>query len=246
MPNKKNKKQSRKRGYFIVIDGGDGSGKATQAALLVDYLKSRKIKVKYFDFPQYDKFYGKIVGRFLAGEFGKLDDVSPYLASLPYALDRFSMKQEIEKWLNAGYWVLSNRFTSSNMAHQSAKINDLRKRNEYLAWITELEYVRLGTPKPNMVIYLKVPPKIASKLTNLKAQRTYIKTKKDIAEKDIKHQTSASEMYSRLARQHKEWLIIECVDKKGALLPIATVHKNIVQSICSKIPKLCHPKSKAL
>jgi len=130
--------EKNRRGKFIVIDGGDGSGKTTQAELLMQYLKGKKIAVKGFDFPRYySSFHGKIAGRFLAGEFG--DNVSPYLASLAYALDRASTKEEMDLWLSHGGVIVSNRYATSNMAHQGARLSP-DKRQEFLEWIDELEY----------------------------------------------------------------------------------------------------------
>jgi len=94
------------------------------------------VPVKGFDFPRYySSFHGKIAGRFLAGEFG--DDVSPYLASLAYALDRASAKEEMDLWLAHGGVIISNRYATSNMAHQGARLPE-NKRAEFLDWIDEL------------------------------------------------------------------------------------------------------------
>src|SRR3989344_2308491 len=113
-----------KKGKIIVIEGGDGSGKATQSKLLIEYLEKNSIPHAYLDFPNYSSFYGKLVGKFLRGEFGDLDSVSPYLASLTFALDRLSSKDTIENHLKAGKIVVMNRYATSNMAHQGSKIAD--------------------------------------------------------------------------------------------------------------------------
>jgi dTMP kinase len=93
-------KQKRVKGKLIVIDGTDGSGKATQSQLLIEYLKAQGFKTKFIDFPRYyTSFHGGMVGRFLRGEFGRINEVNPYLASLTYALDRLTAKDELEDWL---------------------------------------------------------------------------------------------------------------------------------------------------
>ncbi len=233
----KQKKTQQKNGIFIVIDGGDGSGKATQARLLLKHLQKQKVRVKYYDFPQYDRFFGEIVGRFLAGKFGSLDDVSPYLAALPFALDRYSMSAEMRSWLSSGGWIVCNRFTSSSLAHQSARILNKKERLEFVDWIKKLENKMLGILEPDIVIYLQVPPKIARALTAKKGKRIYVKKKLDIAEDSLSHQTDSADMYAYLASSHRNWKIIKCVNSAGSILPIASIHDYVVQSLDSKIAK---------
>ncbi|MFO0703535.1 MAG: hypothetical protein U0525_02305 [Patescibacteria group bacterium] len=237
-------KSNSSKGKFIVIDGGDGSGKATQAKLLIDYLKKNKIRVKYFDFPQYEKYFGKLAGRFLAGEFGSLDEVSPYLASLTYALDRWSESNNISNWLNSGGWIVSNRYTSSSLAHQTAKFKTKSKQNEFYDWATKLEYKELGLPKEDVVIYLQVTPTVARKLTAKKSQRIYIKKKMDIAEKNLKHQIDSAKMYLKLSKMNNHWEVINCMAKDKSILPIASIHEMIVQSLARKVPGLCNLQKK--
>lgn len=217
-------------GKLIVIDGGDGSGKQTQSQLLVQYLKKKNLKVKYFDFPQYySSFHGKIVGRFLAGEFGKMDQVSPYLISLAYALDRASAREEMEDWLTKGGIIISNRYATSNMAHQGARISK-EKRKEFIDWVDELEYRVHKIPREDLVIYLYVPWKIGLKLTAKKGERGYVKGKKlDIAETDIKHRQESEKMYLWLCQSKKNWVKINCVNKKGEMRTREEIHQEILE-----------------
>lgn len=225
----------RRRGRLIVIEGADGTGKATQAELLVTYLRKVGVRVKYYDFPQYyHNFFGDMVGRFLRGEYGAFDHVSPYLASLPYALDRASVAGEMSDWLDRGGWVVCNRFVSSHLAHQSAKIDSPAKRRAYIEWDQHLEYEILGTPREDLVICLDVPHATAVKLTLSKKRRTYLKNKRrDISEVDLTHQRKASDMYVYLSRRLSHWRRIRCTDRQGRLLPIASIHNLVVQSISS-------------
>jgi len=225
--------KSNKIGKLIIIEGADGSGKATQAELLVDYLRNQKIRVRYYDFPQYDKnFFGDMVARFLRGEFGTHKQISPYLVSLPYALDRATVAYEMKQWLAKGGWIICNRYVSSHLAHQTAKIADAKERNQFIKWIQRLEYEELGVPHEDLVIYLQVPLAIASKLTLTKSSRKHLgNIKKDIAEQDRRHQKDAGSMYTILAKRFKHWILIKCIDKKGELLPIASIHNKVVQSL---------------
>ncbi len=220
-----------KKGKLIVIDGGDGSGKATQAKLLIEYLKKKKFKVKYMDFPQYySSFHGKTVAMFLRGEFGELNNVSPYLASLAYASDRASVKEEMEEFLESGGIIIANRYATSNMAHQAAKIKDDAKRKEFLNWVYDLEYKIHKIPKEDAVVYLYVPWKVGYELTKGKDDRKYLKgNKQDIQESDTNHRQDAEHMYLHLA-QEKNWIKIDCV-KNDVLLPIETIHSQILSHL---------------
>jgi dTMP kinase len=224
----------KRKGKLIVIDGGDGSGKTVQSQLLVNYLKKQNIPVKYYDFPRYySSFHGRLVGRFLAGEFGQLDQISPYLSSLAYALDRASVKEEMDEWLAKGGVIVCNRYVTSNMAHQAARLSE-EKRQEFLNWIDELEYRQHKMPRPDLVIYLYVPWQIGLKLTEKKAKkRGYVK-EADIAEKDIHHRQEAEKMYLYLAKNKKNWVKIDCVIERK-ILPIEEIHKKIVEVINTKL-----------
>ena len=219
------------RGKLIVIEGVDGSGKATQAELLVEYLRKKKIKIKYFDFPQYKKsFFGDMVARFLRGEYGSFLQSSPYLVSLPYALDRASVAEEMKKWLTKGGWIVCNRYVSSHLAHQTAKMSTAKERSAFIIWDQHLEYDVLGIPKEDVVLCLSVPPTIASKLNLKKGLRTYLKKmRRDIAERDVQHQKKASDMYVYLSKRLRHWRLIRCTDRKGVLLPVTVIHTRIIQ-----------------
>lgn len=232
---KKVKKQ--RRGKLIVVEGADGTGKATQAELLVEYLRKNKIRVRYYDFPQYHKtFFGDMVARFLRGEYGKFKDISPYLVTLPYALDRAVVAEEINAWLERGGWIVCNRYVSSHLAHQTAKISTSKERSAFLQWAMHLEYVELGVVREDTVILLQVPHRVASKLILKKSSRAYLKNKKrDEAEKDTTHQKTAGEMYTALARKFTHWKSVQCMDRGGKLLPIATIHEKVVQSVADLI-----------
>lgn len=230
-----------KRGTFIVIDGGDGSGKATQAALLLERFKKNKTPATFFDFPRYDKFFGQNVAAFLRGEFGKLKSVSPYLASLPYALDRMSAAKAILRSLTSGISVIANRYVSSNLAHQSAKLRKTKDKNKFIRWIKTLEYKELRVPKEDIVIYLHVPAHISSELVLKKDSRAHLKGKlKDIHEADDLYQRKVIDMYLSLAEKN-DWIVVPCVER-GALLSIESIHELIVEALKKRnfLPKNFH------
>lgn len=223
-----------KNGKLIVIEGGDGSGKTTQAKLLIKYLKKYDNRVKYMDFPQYKSFYGKTVAKFLRGEFGAIDQVSPYLASLAYALDRAAVKNEMEEFLEKGGYIIANRYATSNMAHQGAKFKDSISQSDFLNWVYELEYKIHRIPKENIVIYLYVPWQIAVTLTRQKGERQYLLGKtKDIHEKDDSHRIAAEKMYIKLARKYKHWVTIDCIEN-SKILSTAIISEKIINTLKQK------------
>jgi len=220
---------AKRKGKLVVIDGTDGSGKGTQTELLLKYLDSMKIKNKYIDFPRYyTSFHGQMVGRYLAGEFGSLESSSPYLTSLFYAMDRLTARDEIVDWLEEGNTVVANRYTTSSMAFQTARI-EKDKREEFLKWLYDMEYKEHKLPKEDLVLFLYVPVEISQKLIEQKTGRDYVSgKKKDINEANVAYQKEVLSLYLELAKKNTHWEVIKCVDSKGKLLTIEKVHEKVV------------------
>src|SRR5579863_6138881 len=141
------------RGKLIALEGIDGSGKRTQLDLLARELDARGLATFRISFPRYESFYGKLVGRYLNGEFGPLEAVDPHLSALLYAGDRLEAKPEIEAALLSGKYVLADRYIASNLAHQSARVS-LDHREEFVKWLKRLEYALYSLPAEDLVIYL--------------------------------------------------------------------------------------------
>jgi dTMP kinase len=211
-----------KKGKLIVFEGIDGSGKATQLNLLKEYLDSQEIPNETLDFPRYrDSFHGRTISKYLKGEFGEVNSVSPYLISLAYALDRASAKKEMNGWLGEGKIILANRYVTSNMAHQAAKLPE-RKRAEFLSWLQELEYRVNKIPKENLVIYLHVPVAAVQSLLIKRGNR-------DAHEKKYEFLTASEVMYKRLSQRFPHWVKINCIHESGILLTREVVHKKILK-----------------
>ncbi len=225
------------KGKLIVIEGSDGSGKATQLNLLKEYLVHEGKSVKTTDFPRYyDSFFGGMVARFLRGEFGKLKDVNPYLVSVLYAQDREQAKEDMEKWLTEGDIILSNRYAPSSLAHQSARLSP-RQRTQYIEWELELEYSVNKIPKEDIVLYLHVPYKVSRKLIANKERknREYTKGKhKDMVERNVEYLRKSEESYLRLVKMFPHWVRISCVDRKGNLKSREDIHEEIKKVLKKK------------
>ncbi len=215
-------------GKLIVIDGTDGCGKATQAKKLFERLNARGFGVEAFEFPQYyNNHFGNIVGCFLRGDFGDPTQTNPYLASILYAADRFEASPKIKTWLAQGKIVILDRYVSANQIHQGGKIPDAAKRETFLKWLDKIEHGVFGIPRPDLIIYLDVPPNTAQTLIEKKSARDYTcGNQKDKAEASVKHQESSREQSLRLVSQMNNWRRIIC-EEDGELLPIDVIHEKI-------------------
>ncbi|MBI2594591.1 dTMP kinase, partial [Candidatus Curtissbacteria bacterium] len=192
---------SRTQGKFIVFEGADGTGKTTQAKFLYHYLKKRKVPAEFISFPRYaDNLWGKLVRRYLDGEFGNISSVNPYLASVLYAGDRLLASEKIRKWLAQGKTVVCDRYMASNIAHQAAKIKDQKLKIKYIKWLEDFEFGQNKIPKPDLVILLTIPTEVAQKFMRLR--------KLDIHEKDIRYQMLVAKAFEEYARTQKSWAIV--------------------------------------
>lgn len=213
------------RGKFLVFEGYGGTGKTTQAELLVKYLSEKGGKVKYLHFPRYSSsFHGRMIKRCLDGKFGNLKELNPYLVALTYALDRLTAKTETEDWLKAGYFVVADRYTPSNMAYQSAHLTK-NDREAFWDWLVEMEYKVHKIPKEDVVVFPYIPLKVALVLKKARGKE------KDINEEDMKFMTKVVGAYLALAKKFKHWIKIECVDKSGKLLSREEIHKRVVEAL---------------
>lgn len=220
----------KKLGTLLVIEGSDGAGKATQLSLLIEYCKRNNIPHQSFDFPQYyNTFFGEFAGRFLKGEFGDINDIPPYVISIPYAADRWQAKEEIQQALKAGKLVIVNRYATSNAAYQGAKL-PLQERQKFIDWSFDMEYNQFGIPKEDLVLYLHVPFTVSQKLIEQKAQREYLGTdKKDIHESNLEFLKEVETVYTQLSKT-KHWVTIECC-VNNTILPKEAIHNQIISTV---------------
>ncbi|MDO8741659.1 MAG: thymidylate kinase [Candidatus Roizmanbacteria bacterium] len=220
----------KRAGKLIVIEGTDGSGKGTQLQLLLSYLNKKQISYASFDFPQYGKtFFGDFAGRFLNGEFGHFSRINPYLASFPYAADRWQVKDKLWKAINNKKLVICNRYTPS-VVYQAVKVKPTQ-RKIFLKWAETLEYKVFGIPKPDLVLFLYVPLVFAQILIAKKNKRHYLNGKsKDQYEESVNYLQKVENMYLTMVRNNLSWIKINCVENEKILSP-ETIHQKILDKL---------------
>lgn len=195
------------KGKLIVLEGIDGSGKATQTLLLSQKLEQDGYDVKFINFPQYgQKSAGMIENYLREQKYGSNGNVTPYQAALFYAIDRFDAKKQLLEWLAAGKVVLCDRYVGSNLAHQGCKIESGEERKKFFAWIEHLEYEIMGIPKPDLNIILKIEPEKGQFLAKRDSKH------KDLHEDDLNHLRAASQIYAELAEERGDFVAVDCMD----------------------------------
>ncbi|TAH36746.1 dTMP kinase [Candidatus Saccharibacteria bacterium] len=215
------------RGLFLCIEGGDGSGKTTEHAMLAKQLRSAGYTVETVDFPQYGQPSAELVTAYLNNEFGPATELDPRLASVLFAIDRLAAKDHIQAALDQGAFVLANRFTASNMAHQAAKIQDEAKQVEFFRWVHQFEHGVLGIPEPDHHFLLHLPAATALQRIKNRASRSGSGKSLDGHETDLDYQVRAEKRYLGLAATFPEkFTVIECVDD---------THEKTPQEINSEI-----------
>lgn len=222
------------KGKLIVIEGSDGSGKATQSRLLRARLRREKIPCAGIAFPGYHRgFFGAMVGRYLRGEFGPSANVNPRLAALLYAGDRWEARERMERWLREGRVIVCDRYVDSNKAHQAARLADPKAAAEFMEWVDRLEHRVYKLPRPDYTIFLRVTECVADELIGRKGRRAYLRgLKRDIHESDSSHQRRAQAGYLALARKRptSKGALIECV-AGGRLLSRAEIAEQVWQKV---------------
>jgi dTMP kinase len=222
------------RGKFIVIEGIDGAGKGTQTDLLARAFEQRGIPFVKFGFPRYESSFGRLIARFLNGEFGPLPAVDAHLSALLYAGDRFEAKSDLEAALNSGRTVVTDRYIASNLAHQAARV-PAERRAEFTSWLRQLEYGIYGLPVEDLVIYLHVPAREGHRLVGLKSARSYTAKSRDLQESDVLHLKGAANVYDELA-QAPNWVTIECFDaESGKLRSPEEIHRDLLEAVDARV-----------
>ncbi|MBU3806499.1 MAG: thymidylate kinase [Candidatus Fournierella pullistercoris] len=215
------------QGKLIAIEGLDGSGKATQSLGLCQELQALGYKVRRITFPDYDSPASAPVKLYLAGKYGeKPGDVSAYAASSFYAVDRFSSyKTNWGQFYREGGIIIADRYTTSNAIHQCAKL-PREQWEDYLRWLFDFEYSKLGIPEPDGVIYLKVDPLVSQKL--MSGRYGNDESKKDIHERDLVYMHH-SQQAANYCAETLGWKQVECCHQ-GEMRSIAEIKIDVMRA----------------
>lgn len=211
---------------LIDIEGTDGSGKHTQTKMLYEKLVKLGYKCKMISFPNYESNSSALVKMFLAGELGdNADCLNGYQASVLYAVDRLATMKQIN--CEDYDFVLFDRYTPSNMIHQSTRIKDKQELDYFLDWLEDFEYGKLNLPKPDRILFLDMPVEYSMQLARARSELKNGQTK-DILEEDSSHLSKAYERAKYVADKFN-WTTINCVDKK--LKSVEEIHLDILTNL---------------
>ena len=211
-------------GKLIVFEGTDGSGKSTQFELLAKRLEAEQIGFQRLRFPQYEEPSSALIRMYLGGAFG--DDpeaVNAYAASTFYAVDRYASYQRVWKvYYQGGGFVVSDRYTTSNAVHQGSKVPE-GERADFFRWLYDLEYDRMGLPRPDLVVLLDMPVELSEQLMRKREQSTG--THADIHERDEDYLKKCRDVALHAAKYYG-WRTVSCA-KDGAIRGVEDIHEEV-------------------
>ncbi len=217
-------------GKVIVIEGSDGSGKATQTRFLYEYLKGQGKKVRMVTYPNYDSPSSTLVKMYLGSEFGTdAYAVNAYVTSAFYAVDRFA--SYLKDW-KAFYEngedsiIICDRYVTSNMLHQASKLDSLEEKMAFLDWEYDFEYVKGGLPVPDHVFFLDVKPEVSLRLMKDRENKITHQAAKDIHEANPDFLVRSYNNSLILVEKYG-WDRIACCDGEGNIKPADEIHKLI-------------------
>jgi len=220
---------------FLVIEGIDGSGKSTQIGLLRKHLELKKISYRYLHFPRTDSpFFGELISMFLRGDLGELHTVNPYLVALIYAGDRHDAKDIINGWIKEGHLVVVDRYVSSNIAFQCAKIKNSNDQVKLKNWILNLEFEYYRIPRPDVELFLDVPFSFTEKKLKFERKgedRRYLNGQNDIHEQNLEFQKDVRKIYLELKEEIPGFCRIDCSNNKNGILAPEEIFDEIIKQL---------------
>ena len=222
------------KGKLIVIEGLDGSGKATQAKRLAAALQQHGKRVREISFPNYDSDSSTLVKMYLSGAFGtQPGDVNAYAASSFYAVDRYAgMKQDWGDFYEDGGILIADRYTTSNAVHQCCKL-PREQWDQFLDWLFDFEYGLLGLPAPDLVVYLRLGIETSQHLMSERYHGD--EKKKDIHESNMAYLEQAHLAADYCAGRYA-WKTVDCAEN-GSLRTIEEIGAE-VWTLASRVIEL--------
>lgn len=215
------------KGKLIIIEGLDGSGKSTQIEILRKRAQQTGKQVRQIKFPNYAEDSSALVRAYLAGELGSLHEINAYAASVLYSVDRYAtFRRHMKEDYDNGCIFLLDRYTTANMYHQTTKLPKA-EWDSFLDWLEDLEYGKMGLPKPDLVLYLDMKPQTAKKLMENRYHGD--ESKKDLHEADFSYLLSCRDA-ALYAAQRCGWEVLSCCDGESPL-PIDTISQMIWQKV---------------
>lgn len=215
------------KGKLIIIEGLDGSGKSTQIEILRKRAQQAGKQVRQIKFPNYAEDSSALVRAYLAGELGSLHEINAYAASVLYSVDRYAtFRRHMKEDYDNGCIFLLDRYTTANMYHQTTKLPK-EEWDSFLEWLEDLEYGKMGLPKPDLVLYLDMKPQTAKKLMENRYHGD--ESKKDLHEADFSYLLSCRDA-ALYAAQRCGWEVLSCCDGESPL-PIDTISQMIWQKV---------------
>ena len=206
-----------KRAQLIAIEGLDGTGKGTQLERLAAGLRRSGHEVATAAFPAYDAgIVGRKVGEYLDGRLGRVADDRPWLPALLFATDRYEQRERLLAALATADFLLVDRYVASNIAFQGVRLEGAELA-DFAAWLEELEFGVFALPRPDLQLYLRMPPETARRLVLKKSKRSYTDRGLDLYEEDLARQTRSGEIYEWLAETGfgGPWRTVDCADSAG-------------------------------
>lgn len=219
-------------GKLIVLEGTDGSGKSTQLELLAGRLQSEHVAFRKLRFPQYGEPSSALIRMYLGGEFGaRPGDVNAYAASTFYAVDRYaSYQKDWKAYYLAGGLLLCDRYATSNAVHQTSKVPP-QERESFWSWLSDLEYRKMGLPRPDLVLCLDMPVALAERLMRRREEKCH--TSADIHERDRAYLEECRKSALEAAAFYG-WKVVSCA-RGGSVRPAEDIHEEIYRHVMARL-----------
>lgn len=216
-------------GKLLVIDGLDGSGKATQTGILEHKFLEKGVKFKRVDYPNYSSKSSVLVRSYLNGEISNdVFDVNCYAASSFFACDHYISYLKNWKYnYDLGEIILANRYVSSNAIHQMAKLSEI-EWDDFLTWLIDFEFKKLGLPNYDKLIYLDLPPEISRKL--IESRNLDLNQQSDLHEQNLNYLAKCRQAAFYCVKKFN-WQLVECFFKNEPL-PVEDVSKKVADLVC--------------